>query len=250
MSFTSNAAAVSTVARQGGYFWTTPEVATLSQLWDGGRGLELLVRALPGRSQSAIEQKAADIGLPRVDGVGSTSTRANDAVDDEIRGAYADGSRGAVQKLSESLGVPPWWISRRAGQLGLVKARLKEADWCSAELGILARCVEGGPAQAHRELRLAGYERSVGAVASKLKSVKSKSSEDEALSARDLAKLMGVDEKAVVRWISHSGLEASRSGASWHIKPQAFKAWVVSHPRMISLRGVDALWFIDLISNQ
>jgi len=234
-------------ARVRPYFWTTPEVATLSQLWDEGRGLQLLLTALPGRSQSAIEQKASDIGLPKSEQAHPIGPRADDDVDAEITAAYSNGERGAVQKLSASLGVPHWWISRRAGQLGLVKPRLKEPDWTVAELEILERASKDGAAMAHRALRLAGFDRSVGAVASRIKAIGSLEHGD-ALSARGLATLMGADEKTVVRWITTSGLEAARSGAGWRITRKAVRAWVIAHPQSVNLQCVDACWFIDLLA--
>ena len=234
--------------RPRSYFWTTPEVATLSLLWNEGKGIELLLTALPGRSQSAIEQKASDIGLAKSNEAPSLRPTANGKVDAEIKAAYSNGDRGAVQKLSASLGVPHWWISRRAGQLGLVKPRLREPDWTPPEIDILARSGREGVAVAHRALRVEGFDRSVASVASRLRTVKLTSDPEDAVSARSLATLMGVDEKTVVRWITTGGLVAARSGAGWRVTRKAIRTWVIAHPQLITLRSVEAVWFIELLA--
>lgn len=231
------------------YFWTTPEVTALGQLWDEGRGLPALLVALPGRSQSAIEQKAAELQLPKAST--ASGIRANPEIDELIRKSYADGGRGVVQRLSEQLGVPSWWISRRAGQLGLVKVRLKEPAWSQEELALVLKHGATSAAVAHRELRLAGFDRSVGAVAAKVREVVSRTDDDEAVSARTLALKLGVDEKTVVRWIQLSGLKAARSGAGWRIQRSDARDWIRDHSAALDLKRVeDPVWFIATLAGE
>lgn len=234
-------------AADKGHFWLTCEQAVLAKLWDGGLGIEEVERALPHKSRTAIEQQATEMGLPRVGGPLPGGFRTNDRIDTRIKEVYGQGPWGAVNKLAAELGVPGWWISRRAGQLGLTRQRLKAPDYSDAELGILRRCAGSGAARAQQELAKAGFTRSVGAVASKLKELAVRNEDCDVLSARSLATCMGVDEKTIVRWITRADLKASRAGAGWRINVTDLRTWVITHPRLVDLRRVDGVWFIDML---
>ena len=229
------------------YFWRTTEVARLERLSAEEAGVEQLMKELPGRSLDAIKKKAGEMNLALPAAKNSQVWRSDDATDEMIRKAYADGSRGAVTELAIKLGVERWRISKRAGELGVASVRLKETEWSTSELRVLEDFGEKGAAIVHRELRRLGYERSVGTVATMLAQWQSKREKSDCWSARTVAELMGVDPHTVLRWITQGGLKAKQEGGQWEISRKSLKQWVVSHAHSVDLKRVDKYWFIDML---
>lgn len=232
------------------YFWRTTEVARLERLSAEEAGVEQLLKELPGRSLDAIKKKAGEMNLPLPAAKGTQAWKSDDATDELIRSAYADGSRGAVTELAIKLGVERWRISKRAGELGVASVRLKDADWGAGELKVLEQYGDQGAAIVHRELRKLGHDRSVGSVATMVAQWAAKRERDDCWSAREVAELMGVDPHTVLRWITQGGLKARQSGGQWEITRKAMKQWVVSHAQSVDLKRVDKYWFIDMLGGQ
>jgi hypothetical protein len=157
--------------------------------------------------------------------------------------------------LAKELQLPAWKLSRRAGQLGIRVVRLKQPDWQSAELRVLARYREEGAPTVRQELARAGFQRSLEAVRSKIKALGERlqgPANGEVFSAHFVASKMGVDEKTVVRWI-YRGLAAAQTSAGWRITPRSLRAWIANHPFEIELSKIDRKdwpWFIALLAGK
>lgn len=233
------------------YYWQSAEVERLERLSAESAGVEQLLKELPGRSLDAIYKKAVELrfvlpGARRP----AAAWKSDDATDELIRLAYADGTRGAVSELASRLGVDRWRISKRATELNLASARLKDSAWSRAELQILEDLCEQGPAAVHRELRREGFERSPAAVATMVSEHLRRRERTDAWSARSVAELMGVDPHTVLRWITHGSLKARQEGGQWLITRAALRQWVVEHPQAVDLRRiVDKFWFIDMLGS-
>src|SRR5579862_468924 len=101
-------------------------------------GEEACREALGGkRSLRSIGQKARKLGLKRGRAVRTRLRRqSSDDLDRRIREGWAElEGRGAVMRLADHLGVPRWWLTRRAAKLKLSVPRLlkKEPPWSGAE---------------------------------------------------------------------------------------------------------------------
>lgn len=242
-----DAAAAGSNAPRKKYLWTTTEIAALRRVcaqrcsWDEAKA------ALPGRSEVAVYQKATELGLQ------PTWVRerraANEELDEEIRRRLGadNAAAGEVTAIAAQFQMPAWYVSRRASQLGVGRSRLKEPEWNSAELEILETYGEDGPAVVHRQLRLAGSQRTLGSVCMALKRRNIEKLARSSMSARATAELMGVDGKTVVRWIEHCGLKARPTGGTWSIDRREFRKWLLNHPDSFDLRKVRQVWFMDLM---
>lgn len=225
-----------------------PERKTLGTLCSTGASREAVRQALPGRTDSAVDQKATELGLvvPWMR-VGSA---ANENLDLALKERLSEGcEKGAMKELANQFNVPPWLVSRRAGQLGLSKARLKEPDWTDPEVEIVDIFGEEGAARVHRELRLAGFERSVGSVSTMVRRRQIEKLAMPSMSARGVAEMMGVDGKTVVRWIEVLGLKARQVDGTWRIGKRELRKWIFDNPTSFDMRKVRQEWFLRILQS-
>ena len=252
-TFKSTAAveAVELCARQSqqrtSYFWTTGEIARLKRCCsDGSSSREDVLAAVPGRSEWAIYKKAQELRLRWPVAAAQTSTP-KERLDEELRAELQKGLElGDIRRLAERFRVPAWYVSRRAGRLGVAKPR-SDREWSADEVAIVDRFGEQGPAKVHDELAAAGFERTLNAVGMAIKRRGVQRLQGDSLSARGVAELMGVDGKTVARWIEHIGLRARRSGDAWCISRKELRRWVLDKPDAFDIRKVNQVWFMGLM---
>lgn len=151
--------------------------------------------------------------------------------------------------LAGRFGVPAWAVTRWAGDLGV--RRVKERPWSPEDVAYLR-------AHVHRVAwaKLARHlGRSVVAVKLKAKRLGEHKVADGGYTQRELARLLGVDDHKVARWVRWGCLKARNRGTdrlvvqggdAWLITEKAVRDFVRRYPGEIDLRRVDALWFIDL----
>ena len=229
------------------YFWTTTEIAALRLVCAQRRSWEGVEAALPGRSEAAVYQKATELGLQP--SWVRERRAASEKLDEEIRRRLGDGKAkpGAVAAIAAQFQTPAWYVSRRAGQLGVARSRLKEPEWSEAELEILETYGEAGPETAHCQLLAAGWQRTLSSVHMALKRRSIEKLSEPSMSARLAADLMGVDGKTVVRWIEQCGLKARPTGGTWRIDRRDFRNWLLANSDAFDLGKVHQLWFMDLM---
>lgn len=232
------------------HLWRTTELSTLRQLCQRDCTWEEVEAALPGRSPSGIYQKALEEKLEC--GWMRGRLAANEALDGELRRRIEIGPQvGDIKKLAERYNLPAWYVSRRAGQLGLTTPRLKEPEWDDEEIEIVDRYGEDGAAAVHRQLRIAGFNRTPGAVCMAIKRRKIEKLSTGSMSARAVAELMGVDGKTVARWIEHCGLKARRvEGNAWGVARKELRRWLLDNPDWFDLRKVRQAWFMNLMKGE
>ncbi len=241
-------------------FWTTRELRVFRETYVAG-GLAACLEALPGRTASALYNRAGLMGLhrPRVAEFRKRWT-ANPALDEIIRRVYAKApTRGAIIALARSLGRPRWWVSKRAAALGCVAPRFKQPDWTDAEDEVLIAAPALHLRTLQKRLARIGSRRSETAIKVRLKRIGASRRDDpDRLSALGVATLMGVDGKTVTLWLAKGWLKAKRRGTErtvqqggdqWVIKPADVRRFVIDHAAHVDLRKVDKFWFIDLMAH-
>jgi DNA-binding transcriptional ArsR family regulator len=246
--------------RAGGRrFWTTREIATLKRLWPN---LAALVEALPGRTTYGIYQKAAMVGLPKFGKRGGKRPpiETNDHIDAFIRRAYLEAtSRGDIRRAALAIGRPRWWVSKRAMQLGVRLRRFSEPPWSDAEIEILHSHAHRSDGFIAAKLRNAGFERSPTAVRVKMNRIDADREDPSHRSACGLAKLFGVDQRTVSRWIDRGLLRAKRKGTNrvdsqggdiWWIADKDVRAFVVQNVGIIDMRKADKFWLVALLAGK
>lgn len=243
-------------------FWTGREEGLLREHYPR-HGLNGCLLALPGRSATSIYQHARILGLVGPGGrVGFAQARwtTSEAIDAVITRAYqAAPSRNGITRCAHAVGRPRWWVSRRAGQLGLVAPRFKEPPWSQEELAVVSDMADHSTGNIRKALKRRGFSRTETAIIVKLKRLRiSRASNDPNLfTGRSLAMVMGVGEKAVIRWIEKGWLKAKAvgqarpdraCGAHWEIRRRDVRAFVIDNVAAVDLRKVDKFWFVDLLT--
>lgn len=236
--------------------WNNVEIKTLRSQW-GRTPLELRAQ-LPGRTMSAIYQKAHHLGLSAPSGTyGKYTYNTTPAIDEAITRLYQQPPRkGAVTELAERLDRPRWWVSRRARDIGLTTPRFAEPAWTGAELDLLGDTAHLSLQVAARRFRRAGYRRSETALQVRRKREACRPADNGMYTACQLARLFGVSGKTPALWIRNGQLKARRRGTArlavqggdeWWISARAARAFVASNAHSVDLRKVDKHWFIDLM---
>lgn len=234
--------------------WTTIEIKILRNRYETA-DFDTLLDLLPDRTYYAIIQRANHLGLKRPRRCyGSTAE-----IDDAIRRYYQSPPRSnGVRDLANRIGRPRWWVSQRAGRLGVVNPRnTKQPDWTDAEEQLLADN-HGKDVYTIRNLFARhGYQRSANAIAVKRKRMQLSSRPDDVYTANSLARVMGIDCKTVIKWIEQGMLTARRQGTQrlaiqggdhYAIKERHVRLFVINHPAHVDIRKCDKFWFIDLLA--
>ncbi len=228
------------------YFWTTTEISALRRLVETDCNWTEVACALPGRSEVAVYQKACELGYTRpwVKSASVDYTMIDKTLQERVAGHK---STGVIKQIASELKVPAWQVSRRAGQLGLSRGRLKENNWTEAEIDILDAHGDTGVAAVLRKLKSCGFERSFGSISVMMKRRQIERLGHLSLSARAVAEMMGVDGKTVVRWIEAVDLKAKFDSGVWQIAQKDLKKWLLSHPTSFDLKKVRQDWFMSLM---
>lgn len=245
--------------RHSDRFWSEAEEEILRRYFPerGAPGCEV---HLPGRSRPAIYSHAGKLGLKCAR---QSDTRQRIAVDlgfdDRLRARWAElpARRGAVNDLADELGVPRWWLTKRATRLGLTKAHRKEPPWTAAEDDLMRKAPLHDPPAAARLFRAHGFSRSPTAIVVRAKRLGlSRRATRGTLSATAAARILGVDAKTLSGWCIAGDIEASRRGTrrlpqqggdSWDIAPAALRRFVLDNLERIDLRRVEKFAFVDLL---
>ena len=164
-------------------------------------------------------------------------------------------SRTAIGECALDLGVPKWYVHRRARELGL--SRTKETYWSEQELELLKQNRFYSPAEIQRRMRVAGFQRSVLGILLKRKRLKLTTRNfGDGYTANAIADLLNIDAHKVTNWISRGLLRAEhrltlrtqwQGGDGYWIRVEDLRAFIFAFPQEIDLRKVDALWFIPLL---
>src|SRR3546814_4851655 len=120
-------------------------------------------------------------------------------------------SSNLVPRLPSRAGRPGWWIKRRAAELGLAGQKVAPAEWTAAEIDLLREHAHKKPGAIAAILRRRGFQRTVTAVVVKTKRQALDRTDVDHFPATALPGVMGVDAKAVKRWIEVAGLEGGRT---------------------------------------
>jgi hypothetical protein len=164
--------------------------------------------------------------------------------------AHYDSNNGVF--IARRWGVPVWRVRRWAQELGV--ARTKEPPWTREQIWLLEEHVY---TWSWRRLAKA-LGRTVVAVKLKAKRLGlGKMSYREGWTQRHVARLLGVDDHKVARWVAQGWLDRRRRGTdrtpqqggdAWLFAPDALRRFIVAHPAEIDLRRVDRDWFIGLLA--
>lgn len=245
-------------------FWTEAERQIIRKYYPEGGVTACLTHLDEHRTPSGVYQQAGRLGL--------TSTAKNPHkghfnatpdVDRKIREAWplmSGKKRGEVAELADQLGVPRWWLTKRAIKLGLTIQHKKQPPWTAAENALMEKAPLHEPDKAAKLFREHGFRRSPTAIMVQAKRLGlSRRAARKTLSASAAAKILGVDSKWVTERCISGALKASRrndrrrtqqGGSAWEISRADLRQYILDNLEMVDLRKVEKFAFVDLIATQ
>lgn len=244
-------------------YWTDADDLVMRQYYPSG-GYLACAAHLPSnkRSRAQIFARAHKLGLHSEKRIGGPKQRIQVPadIDDKIREAWPnlDGKkRGAVDALARELGVPDWWLSKRAVKLGLAMPYKKEPPWTAAETALLSQVPLHDPRRASQIFHQHGFPRTPAAIMVRAKRIGLSRRFREGLSAHQAAEIIGVDSKTLGTYCAAGELKASRradnrlpqqGGARWVIKPEDLRRYVLDNLERVDLRRVEKFAFVKLLT--
>ena len=251
------------MARKNYLRWTREELDLLSREWPHG-GLKAVRHLFPHRSDISLAGRASFLGLRITTRKTYTAYPQSDFVDAAIKREYANGRRPDLKSLEKAIGRPRGWIKYRAGVLGVRTEWTKGGRvWVKQEDDILEACRNAGMgvSAARARLKRAGYQRTLGAVCSRIDTLKLGFGR-EWWSLNEVAQLMGVDSHKVADWANAGLLRADRRiGNSnmgqpvlerykmWSVTRESLQKFMLSHPERWDHRRMRKEVLLDLLCN-
>jgi len=241
-------------------FWSAAEDKKLREHFPVG-GAPACIPHLPGRGPGAIYQRATKLGLsaPHVNNLRKKRREYPADIDDQIREAWPTlQGKGATNAWADKIGIPRWWLTKRATKLGLTKAWKKEPPWTQAEIDLMKDAPLHDPVKCSRIFREHGFARSPTAIVVKAKRLDLSRRYRETFSATAASKILGIDAKSFTRMILTGELHAEKretlrvaqqGGDPWSIPRAVLRAFVIEHLERVDIRKVDKFAFVDLLVN-
>lgn len=235
--------------------WTSAEDDVLRAHYVGA-GARVCAERLRGRSLLAICKRAGILGLRRLRPETCQRRRwcVREDIDQALRAAHAKPpTAGELRALADRFGYPLWWVSKRARQLGLRVPRFYEPAWSAREIALLRETEDLSAVSARRRLADEGFSRTESAIETKRKRM-GLTATAEGYSACEAARLLGVENSTVLRWIKRGWLVARPSrDATWSITDAQLRAFFVAHPMRLDLRRMPsghAPWLVEMLTGR
>ena len=241
-------------------FWTEEEKEILRAHYPTGGTLACLAHLGPHRDKFGVYNQAHKLGLKKLGSGPRQRLQIPADVDDRIRAAWEamdPRAKGEIARLAAVLGVPRWWLSKRAVVLGLSVKPTKEPPWTAAEDALLAKVPLHRPNDAARMFRELGFPRTPTAIVVRAKRVNLSRRYTATFSASAAAQILGVDSKSVTALCLTGDLRASRRGTqrlpqqggdAWSIERAELRRWIVENLGRVDFRKVDKFEFVDLLT--
>jgi hypothetical protein len=241
-------------------FWTEAEDEIIRRHYPAG-GYQACAALLPQHKtgKAGIYRRAQMLGVKSSrQAAVRQSHPTSPELDQVIRDAWPElEGKGAVNGLADRLGVPRWWLSKRATKLELTSAHRKEPPWSKAELALLPTLPLHDLTKAAEIMREHGYSRSP--VAIKVRIVRlgiSQRSNRATISGTEAAKILGMNNKTTTQWCVMGELKAEKLGTKrlpqqggdvWAIERSELRRYVIDNIERLDIRKVDKVAFVDLL---
>ena len=155
--------------------------------------------------------------------------------------------------LAASIGRPMTWLRRRCRDLGLQPPAQPIRPWGRDELDVLREHAHLSAPELAKVMRRAGFKRSAGAIALRLRRAGIDRTDPDSHTLRDVGQLLGVSPQTVLIWVQNHGLRAKprqpdtgEPGQRFRVHRKDLRTWLRDNPTKVNLAKVDGPWFIDL----
>jgi hypothetical protein len=242
-------------------FWTGEELALIREHYPIGGMPACLQRLPPHRTKLGIYQQAQKMKLtaPKYGGP-KMRIEYPPGFDDALRKFYEEGDghkKGECNSFADKMGLPRWWVTKRATKLGLVMPHKKEPPWSAAEIALLKRAPVHDLRLAAKMFREHGFSRSETAINVMCKRQEvSRRAARPTLSATAIARILGVDSKGVTSEILRGELKGvkrldkrspQQGGSAWDVTRADLRAYIIEHLERIDFRKVDKFELVAIL---
>lgn len=244
-------------------FWSDEELDIIRRYYPAGGASACLAHLPAHRTSSGVYGQAKKLGLQAKAG-DSPKVKIDRPpdFDDRLRQEWPqlDGkNRGAVAALADRLGVPRWWITKRATRLGLTLPHKKEPPWTKSEEALMSKVPLHDPEKCAAIFRENGFNRSPTAIVVRAKRIGLSRRFNVGLSARGAAKIIGIDDKGITACCISGELKATKrddnrlpqqGGSRWVIMPADLRQFVIDNLGRIDFRKVDKFELVRLLTTE
>ena len=245
--------------------WTPRELQVIRERYPEG-GSAACAPLLPARTPNAIVERARKLGV-RHHREYVKAAPSNDLLDAAIRKLYARGKppNGAMAEFAARWKRSRQWVRGRAIKLGCALSMGQDRRWTEAEEALLLDAIDLSPRAAQKRMaaELGIQDRTEPAIAERMRLLRRRhglarepARDPDLFSARELRLLMGVDHKAVSRWISRGLLEArakrDQFGAtvSWEIRRGPLREFLIRYPSEWHPGKCDRYWLVEILAGR
>ncbi len=241
--------------------WTEEESAAIRQCYPDG-GWKACQPLMPYRTLHAIRRYASALGVRYLaSGKPRPELRRNNhdpATDQAIADFYQAPKWGGLKRLAAQTGRRADYLKRRATELGVVVARMKTPDWSDKERNRLHELAAMDPRIIQRILVEEGYPpRTATAIVVERVRLGAQLSTARAdagwYTMNQLAPLVGVSRKTVMRWISHGWLVAHRGNTDrqddfWLVHERDLRTLLMNHAESIPTHKWNRRFLVDVLA--
>jgi hypothetical protein len=242
--------------------WTEAELELLKAHWPGG-GYKVCKALFPNRTHASLCGAAGHLGLVVGNNACQNRYPPDKNVDEIIIRAYAEG-RGSRKRLTELTGRPYSWVSRRATELGVTRARGFHPGtcWSEQEDAIMEYALRRNLSvtRIQRKLRQIGASRGIHAIRYRL--WKLGGYYEREWSSGEVARMFGVRSRWVQKQIECGRLVAKKKAglysedqridehSKYAIAPKAVTHFMRNHPASWDHRRMNKAVLLDLLLGQ
>lgn len=239
-------------------WWSTSEDRVLREVYPA-QGLAAAMALLPGRTERAIRQRAHTLGikLQRRSRAGMAKVVYVDTPETDAalrQGLPACKTVADARALAASIGGRSMtWLLRRCRDLELQAPSQPVKPWGRDEFNLLREHAHLSAPELAKVMRRAGFKRSAGAIALRLRRASIDRTDPDSHTLRDVGLLLGVSPQTVLIWVQSHGLRAKarqpdtgEPGQRFRVHRKDLRTWLRDNPTKVNLAKVDGPWFMDL----
>lgn len=244
--------------------WTARELQVIRERYPEG-GSTACVPLLPERSLTAIVERARKMGVRHYRSYVKAAP-SNDVLDAAIRRLYAQGKprNGQMAEFARHWARSRQWIRARAIQLGAIAPMGQFRPWTADEERVLLDAIDHTPRTAQKRLaeQLGIRDRTEPAVAERMRRLRRTHGLDrpapdpDLFSGNELGRLMGVEHRAIARWVKLGLLparvirDAHGVVVRYEIRRKPLRKFLIAHPAEWHPGKCDRYWLVEILSGR
>ena len=243
--------------------WTARELQVIRERYPAG-GAPACASLLPERTANAIIERARKLGVRHLRRYVKQAP-SNDVLDAAIRRLYAKGRprNGAAAEFCRHWARSRQWVRARAIQLGAIAPMGQFRPWTADEERVLLDAIDHSARTAQKRLIEIGItDRTEPAIAERMRRLRRihglerDGFDPDLFSGNELERLMGVEHRAIARWIKLGWLpakvirDAHGVVLRYEIRRGPLREFLIAHPAEWHPGKCDRYWLVEILTGR